>query len=205
LTEPVFAVSAATGQRMVNQGLWRSAAPDAESVLRALVGMQAQELAMPSGRWRNASATRSAARTCGRPSTRAACSAPMCCAPPGAGRAGRRGGRHRTRKELAAVLESAGIRANGQRLAHLVMHAEFDEVLSSGAMSGKQQSHAAFDERVPPASAFTKSGVHEAAFDEPAAFGRAGSSVRRRANRPGSPRPMALARSSISSRAMTRS
>ena len=28
---------------MVNQGLWRPAAPDGESVLRALVGMQAQE------------------------------------------------------------------------------------------------------------------------------------------------------------------
>ena len=61
------------------------------------------------------------------------------------------GGRHRTRPELAAALEAAGIPARGQRLTHLVSHAEFDEVLISGAMAGKQHTYAAFDERVPPA------------------------------------------------------
>ncbi|WP_420122866.1 winged helix DNA-binding domain-containing protein [Nakamurella sp.] len=61
------------------------------------------------------------------------------------------GGRHRTRRDLAAALEAAGIPAAGQRLTHLVTHAEFDEVLISGAMAGKQQTYAAFDERVPPA------------------------------------------------------
>lgn len=59
------------------------------------------------------------------------------------------GGRHRTRKELAAALTAAGIEARGQRLGHLMMHAEFDEVLISGTMAGKQQTYAAFDERVP--------------------------------------------------------
>jgi hypothetical protein len=59
------------------------------------------------------------------------------------------GGRHRTRKELAAALTAAGIEASGQRLGHLMMHAEFDEVLISGAMAGKQHTYAAFDERVP--------------------------------------------------------
>lgn len=61
------------------------------------------------------------------------------------------GGRHRTRRDLAAALEAAGIPASGQRLTHLVTHAELDEVLISGAMAGKQQTYAAFDERVPPA------------------------------------------------------
>ena len=34
--------------------------------------------------------------------------------------------------------------------AFILMHAEYDEVLISGAMQGKQQTYAAFDERVPP-------------------------------------------------------
>jgi hypothetical protein len=62
------------------------------------------------------------------------------------------GGRHRTRRQLAAALTDAGIEATGQRLGHLMMHAEFDEVLISGAMSGRQQTYAAFDERVPAES-----------------------------------------------------
>src|SRR6478736_7520963 len=62
------------------------------------------------------------------------------------------GGRHRTRRQLAAALTDAGIEATGQRLGHLMMHAEFDEVLISGAISGRQQTYAAFDERVPAES-----------------------------------------------------
>ena len=58
-------------------------------------------------------------------------------------------GRHRTRRELAEALNAAGVEASGQRLGHLMMHAEFDEVLISGAMAGKQQTYAAFEERVP--------------------------------------------------------
>ncbi|WP_395726068.1 winged helix DNA-binding domain-containing protein [Nakamurella sp.] len=60
------------------------------------------------------------------------------------------GGRHRTRIQLADALQAAGIPGGGQRLGHLLSHAEFDEVLISGAMAGKQQTYAAFDERVPP-------------------------------------------------------
>lgn len=59
------------------------------------------------------------------------------------------GGRHRTRTQLADALVAAGIDARGQRLGHLMMHAEFDEVLISGVMAGKQLTYAAFDERVP--------------------------------------------------------
>lgn len=61
------------------------------------------------------------------------------------------GGRHRTRTELAAVLEAAGIAARGQRLAHLMMRAELDAVVCSGPLRGKQFTYALLDERVPPA------------------------------------------------------
>jgi hypothetical protein len=60
------------------------------------------------------------------------------------------GGRHRTRRELANHLEAAGVPTAGLRLAFLLTHAEYDEVLISGAIRGKQQTYAAFDERVPP-------------------------------------------------------
>ena len=59
------------------------------------------------------------------------------------------GGRHRTRGELTAALEAAGIPAGGGRLVFMLIHAEYDEVLVSGAMRGKQHTYAAFDERVP--------------------------------------------------------
>lgn len=60
------------------------------------------------------------------------------------------GGRQRTRRQLAEALTAAGIEARGQRLVHLMSHAEFDEVLISGALDGKQHTYAAFDDRVPP-------------------------------------------------------
>ena len=63
------------------------------------------------------------------------------------------GGRHLTRPELGAALERAGIRiTSGQRLAHLVMRAELDAVVCSGARRGKQFTYALLDERVPPAA-----------------------------------------------------
>lgn len=63
-------------------------------------------------------------------------------------------GRHRTRAELTTALEAAGIAASGQRAGNIMMRAEFDEVVISGAPRGKQQTYAAFDERVPPDSGF---------------------------------------------------
>ena len=63
-------------------------------------------------------------------------------------------GRHRTRAQLTAALEAAGIPASGQRAGNIMMRAEFDEVVISGAPKGKQQTYAAFDERVPPDSGF---------------------------------------------------
>ena len=63
-------------------------------------------------------------------------------------------GRHRTRAELSAVLDAAGIPASGQRAGNIMMRAEFDEVLISGPPRGKQHTYAAFDERVPPDAGF---------------------------------------------------
>jgi DNA glycosylase AlkZ-like len=61
-----------------------------------------------------------------------------------------RGGRQLTRQELKVVLQRAGVHADGvQRLAHIVMQAELDGVICSGARRGKQFTYALLDERVP--------------------------------------------------------
>jgi hypothetical protein len=59
---------------------------------------------------------------------------------------------HLTRKEIAEVLGRAGIEASGQRLGHIVMRAELDAVICSGAMRGKQHTYALVDERAPGAA-----------------------------------------------------
>jgi hypothetical protein len=62
------------------------------------------------------------------------------------------GGKHLTRLELAQSLTRGRVKdAKGQRLAHLVMEAELDGVIVSGARRGKQFTYALLDERVPPA------------------------------------------------------
>jgi hypothetical protein len=60
-------------------------------------------------------------------------------------------GRHRTRTEVAALLQANGIVASGPRLAYIVMHAELSCVLCSGAPRGKQQTYALLAERAPGA------------------------------------------------------
>jgi hypothetical protein len=65
-----------------------------------------------------------------------------------------RDGKHLTRGELAAALEHAGIiRATDDRLrlSYLMMHAELEGLICSGAMRGKQHTYALLDERVPAA------------------------------------------------------
>jgi hypothetical protein len=57
------------------------------------------------------------------------------------------GGRALTRKELAAVLSRVGIDASGQRLAHLVMQAEIEQVVCSGPRRGGQFTYALLTER----------------------------------------------------------
>jgi hypothetical protein len=60
-------------------------------------------------------------------------------------------GRQLTRAELASVLRKARIPADGLRLNYLMMQAELDLVICSGARRGKQFTYALLDERVPPA------------------------------------------------------
>ncbi|HKG94020.1 MAG TPA: winged helix DNA-binding domain-containing protein [Gemmatimonadaceae bacterium] len=64
-----------------------------------------------------------------------------------------RGGQQRTRTELGSALERAGIdlAAEPQRLPHLLMRAELDGLIVSGARRGKQSTYALLEERVPPA------------------------------------------------------
>jgi hypothetical protein len=54
-----------------------------------------------------------------------------------------------TRAELTARLAAGGIEASGPRLAYVLMHAELEEVICSGARRGKQHTYALLDERVP--------------------------------------------------------
>lgn len=59
------------------------------------------------------------------------------------------GGKQLTRNELADALEKVGIQAKGTRLACIVMYAELEAFICSGARKGKQFTYALLDERVP--------------------------------------------------------
>jgi hypothetical protein len=62
------------------------------------------------------------------------------------------GGQQLTRNELGKALEKDGIQAaEGLRLAYLVMYAELEGVICSGARRGKQFTYALLDERAPQA------------------------------------------------------
>jgi hypothetical protein len=67
-----------------------------------------------------------------------------------------RDGQQRTRAELAGALERGGIAATGVRLAMLLMHAELEAVICSGAPRGKQQTYALLDERAPRARTLSR-------------------------------------------------
>jgi len=60
-----------------------------------------------------------------------------------------RGGVQLTRQELKIVLQRAGVNTDGVQLAFIVMQAELDAVICSGARRGKQFTYALLDERVP--------------------------------------------------------
>jgi Winged helix DNA-binding domain len=66
------------------------------------------------------------------------------------------GGAQRTRRQLAAALEGAGVELGGSRLAYLLMHAELDGIVCSGAPRGKQQTYALLEERAPPAASLAR-------------------------------------------------
>jgi winged helix DNA-binding protein len=68
-----------------------------------------------------------------------------------------RDGKELTRAELAQVLRRARVDVtSSQRLGHLVMRAELDGVICSGARRGKQFTYALLEERVPPAAALDR-------------------------------------------------
>ncbi len=61
------------------------------------------------------------------------------------------GGKHLTRAELGKALVEAGIVVEGQRLAHVIFHAELDAIVCSGPRRGKQFTYALLAERAPTA------------------------------------------------------
>jgi hypothetical protein len=61
------------------------------------------------------------------------------------------GGRHLTRDEIGAALADAGISAENLRLGLIVMEAEIDAVICSGARRDKQFTYALLEERAPQA------------------------------------------------------
>jgi hypothetical protein len=65
-------------------------------------------------------------------------------------------GRHLTRAELGRALAGSGADATGQRLGHLIMHAELDALVCSGAPRGKQHTYALVDERAPSVTRMTR-------------------------------------------------
>jgi hypothetical protein len=60
-------------------------------------------------------------------------------------------GTHRTRAELGAALRAGGVAPDGQRLAHLLGHAELQGLICSGAPRAKQATWALLAGRAPPA------------------------------------------------------
>jgi hypothetical protein len=67
------------------------------------------------------------------------------------------GGRQLTRSELTSALKQAGIAAdNLLRFTYLIMRAELDGVICSGARQGKQFTYALLEERAPQAKVFDR-------------------------------------------------
>ena len=61
------------------------------------------------------------------------------------------GGKQLTRAELDTVLAAGGIVAEKMRLAYIVMQAELEGLICSGAVRGKQHTYALLTERAPEA------------------------------------------------------
>jgi hypothetical protein len=60
-------------------------------------------------------------------------------------------GQHLERKQMRAVLEAAGLELTHLQLGFILMQAELDRVICSGALRGKQQTYALLDLRAPNA------------------------------------------------------
>lgn len=61
-----------------------------------------------------------------------------------------------TRLELGAELEKRGVKAKGQLLAHIIMHAELDGIVCSGPRKAKQFTYSLLDERATGAQRLTR-------------------------------------------------
>ncbi|MFB6318000.1 winged helix DNA-binding domain-containing protein [Saccharicrinis sp. FJH54] len=58
------------------------------------------------------------------------------------------GGNHLTRAELGDEIEKSGISLDNSRIAHMLVRAEVEKIICSGAMKGKQATYALLSERV---------------------------------------------------------
>jgi hypothetical protein len=70
-----------------------------------------------------------------------------------------RGGGQLTREEVAAWFSRNGVEASGMRLAYILMRAELDALICSGARKGKQHTYALLEERAPGAKALGTEGA----------------------------------------------
>src|SRR5690349_16410879 len=75
------------------------------------------------------------------------------------------GGNHTTREGLGTALARAGIKAEGQKLAYVMMALELKAVICSGAMQGKQHTYALLEERAGGKSAGERMGREEAVVE----------------------------------------
>lgn len=66
------------------------------------------------------------------------------------------GGKQLTREELGQSFSQYKLAAQGPQLAYLIMQAELDGLICSGARKGKQFTYALLEERVPAAKFYTK-------------------------------------------------
>ncbi len=67
------------------------------------------------------------------------------------------GGKQLTREELRGALQQAGVATDGElRMGYLMMRAELDGIVCSGARRGKQFTYALLDERAPQARTFNR-------------------------------------------------
>lgn len=65
-------------------------------------------------------------------------------------------GKHLTRQEIKDELLKKGLSTNNFQIAHLMFRAELDALVCSGVSSGKKQTYALLDERVPPYAPLSK-------------------------------------------------
>lgn len=56
-----------------------------------------------------------------------------------------------TREELMMILQKKGIKAQGDRAAHIMFRAELDKIVCNGKRRGSQNTYALFDKKIPPA------------------------------------------------------